>query len=394
MTAPFAATYEDVLVMMKQFLSARELRIGGEESVRYAVEAALREIIALRDWNCLRRLWRVPLVAMQITGTATYQASGGAYPYLITLAGATVPSWAADAQIRIGDNAVACDVDQVLSTTQFTLRPPRVPLADATGAAYKMDKSWYVLPAEFAAAWAPAEQNAWCSGRYIPFDEWHLYDKFGPLTGTTRYWTIGPAPNRLGTMALYIAPQPTTATEYDLIMKCKPRRLAVTGQDAWNYQGTVACVAGSTTVTGTSTSFKSITAGSIIRFSDSSTLKPTGSNGSNPYIFQQTIAAVDTEAQILTLGYAAPVSLAGVRYVISDPIDLDECIYDAFLRCCERQLAVATGMKGEDLRNVQMAYDIAVIQARMNDNKTRGIVVPTVRRTRRLADGAVLPPEE
>jgi hypothetical protein len=394
MTAPFAATYEDVLVMMKQFISARVLPVGGEESVRYAVEAALREVIALRDWNCLRRCWRVPLVAPQSDGTATYQASGGAYPYLVTLSGATVPTWAADAQFRLGDNALPCDVDQIISTTQFTLRSPRVPEADASGATYKLGKSWYALPAEFAAAWSPGERNAWCVGRYITFEDWHLYEKYGTLTGTTRYWTIGPAPNRLGTMALYISPYPNTATEYDFVMKCKPRRLAVTGQDAWNCQGTVTCTSGSATVVGAATAFKSIVAGSIIRFSDSATVKPTGSNGPNPYVFQQTISTVDTEAQTLTLGYAAPVSLAGVRYVISDPIDLDECIYDAFLRCCEKQLAQTTGMKGEDLRNVKAAYDMAVIQARMNDNKTRGIVVPSPRRARRLSDGAILPAEE
>lgn len=389
MSAPFTATYEDVLVMLKQFCTSKAISIGGEEMLRYSVESSLREIVSLRDWNCLRKPWRVPLVASQSTGTLTYQESGGAYPYLCTLLGATLPSWAGDAQVRIGDNALPCDVDQVLSATQFTLRPPRIPLEDATDATYKLGRSWYALPPEFVASWSPASHNAWGIGQYVSFDQWHILQKYHALSGTTSRWTIGPAPNRYGTMALYIEPWPSSLTAYDFVMKCRPRTLAVSGQDPWNSAGTATVTAGSAAVTLSGSLLKSIAAGSIIRFSDSVTEKPTGTYGKNPYVFQQSIASIDTEAQTLVLGSTSPVSLPGVRYVVSDPIDLDQCIYDAFLRCCEKQVAGSADLPVSKIMEINRAYDIAVTKAKIADTATRGITVPGTPVRHRLAHNAV-----
>lgn len=361
-------TYEDVLANLAAFAKARDIS-APQDTLRYAVESALRDIISARDWKCLRKTWRVPLQVPQTTGTATYSASGGAYPYLVTLSGATVPSWAADAQFRIGTYSTVCDVDQVISSTQFTLRSPRIPLEDVTTAStYSLGRSWYELPQEFVTSWSPIERNVWFVGKYVPFEEWHLLEQYDYYTGVGIRWTIGPAPNRYGTMALYVHPWPSSVSDLNFVMKCRPRPLAISGQESWCYAGTATVAANGTTVTGSSTIFKSIMAGAIIRFSDGST-KPTGTNGVNPYVFQQSITSVDTATQTLTLGAGAPVGLTGVKYTVSDPLDLDIGLYNAFVRNCEMQLTHAAGAK--DAAGVERQWQLALQSAKIADNSTR-----------------------
>ncbi len=368
MTAPFIATYDDVLQIVKAFAASHGAG-KDQASIRYCIEAALREIVTVRDWKCLHRPWRVPLQKPQTTGTVVYSASGGASDYLCTLTGATVPTWAADAQIRLGAHSVICDIDQIISSTEFTLRPPRIPAEDiTTGVSYTIGRGWYELPPEFLASWSPAERNARYIGEYVPFDQWHLLEKYRSLTGNVRRWTIGPALNRYGTMALYVDPWASSTSEYDFVMKCRPRVLSISGQDPWNYAGTVSVESGSATVTGDGTSFRSTMLGAIIRFSESAS-KPTGTNGINPYVFQQSITAVDTTAQTMTIGAVSSVALSGVKYMVTDPVDLDIGLYDAFLRCCEKYLAYTSGMK--DAAAIERQYQLAIQQAKITDNSAR-----------------------
>ena len=107
MATPLLWTYEDVLYRLLAFLKAHPTGPSVDQAtLRYCVESAAREIVTARDWQCQLRKWRIPLVANQVTGTLTYQPSGGEYPYLCTLTGATVPSWAADASVRIANGAL------------------------------------------------------------------------------------------------------------------------------------------------------------------------------------------------------------------------------------------------------------------------------------------------
>jgi len=303
------------------------------------------------------------LQATQTTGTVSYLATGGAYDYLCTLSGATLPSWAIDAQIRLGGYATVCDIDAIISDTEFTLRPPRVP-ADTTitAGAYSLGRSWYDLPADFVAAYPFTERSARFIGQYVPFETWHQQERYNSASGNAQYWTVGPVADMYGAMALYVHPWSATNAECDLIIKTRPRTLAISGTDLWNCAGTVSVTLGNPlTVTGSSTTFRDSMVGSLIRFSSGST-RPTGTNGENPYLFQQSIMAVDTTAQTLTMGAASTVALSGVKYVVTDPVDFNLAIYDAFLRNCEKQLAYAGGMK--DAEAVARRYLAALSQAR------------------------------
>ena len=367
---PQVQTYQDVLAAVTSFAQARGAGCS-QTTIRYAIEAAYREIISARDWNCLRKIHRVQLKATQKTGTCSYFATGGAYDHLCTLSGAILPDWAIDAQVRLGSYSTVCDIDAIISETEFTLRPPRVPADTAIAAgAYALGRSWYDLPADFVAAYPFTERSARFIGQYIPFETWHQQERYNSASGNAQYWTVGPVADLYGVTALYVHPWSSTNAECDLIIKTRPRTLAISGNDPWNYAGTVSVPANSLTVTGSSTTFRDSMVGSLIRFSSGST-RPTGTNGENPYLFQQSIMAVDTTAQTLTMGAAATVALSGVKYLVTDPVDFNLVLYDAFLRNCEKQLAYASGMK--DAEAVARRYQAALSQARAADAPIRGI---------------------
>ena len=71
------------------------------------------------------------------------------------------------------------------------------------------------------------------------------------------------------------------AKTLDLVYRRRPRELHHSGNASGDYVGTVSVTAGSTAITGASTTFTSSMEGSIIRLS-SGTTKPTDWSGSNP----------------------------------------------------------------------------------------------------------------
>jgi hypothetical protein len=388
----FVATYIDILYRLEAFIKSRSTTPSVDQAtIRSCVETALREIVSYREWKCMKRVWRVQLKATQTTGTVSYDASNNQ----LTLVGATWPADAADYSIRVGTNNVTCEIDAYVSPTVITLKSPNVPNDDLTDVTYTLGKPWYALPANFASSWSPANSNATFIGQYVPFEEWYLLDKYSTFTGTSRLWTIGPVPNKYNVTALYVYPWPASNEEYDLLMKFRPRRLSISGKDPWNYAGTVSMSLAGTTVTGsqsfsgttvtTPVQFKDLMLGSIIRFSDSSTL-PTDTNGTNPYVFQATIIDVDTAAKTLEIDTPSPYALSSVKYIVSDPLTLEEGLYDAFLRNCEKQLAYICGMK--DAQAVENQYLAVLFRAKIADSPVnqRSAAGESARRITRLRD--------
>jgi hypothetical protein len=77
--------------------------------------------------------------------------------------------------------------------------------------------------------------------------------------------------------------------------------------------------------------------GSIIRIGSSST-KPTGLAGTNPFIEERSILSVSGATE-LELDANAANTQSLVAYRITDPIDIHESMFDAFIACCRKQLA-------------------------------------------------------
>ena len=130
-------------------------------------------------------------------------------------------------------------------------------------------------------------------------------------------------------------------------------------------------------MTSSGASFTANMAGAIIRFSTGSTA-PTAPEGSiepdpegtdNPYFAQRVIASVDS-ATTLTLDAAVSSSttLTGVKYQISDPIDIEPfAMLSLFERMVEREFA--RGIRAEDLSRRETYVRDALIRAAGADHR-------------------------
>jgi len=390
MGLPFVQNADDVLESISSFIQSRPIGPSlNQYTKRRAIESALREIVTTRDWVTMMRQWRIQLLATQIGGyagdntggsTITYSASGGTYPYQVTLNNATFPSWAPGAELRIGDGFTPCDIATVISPTVATLQWPRVPSCDMTDADYAIGRSWYALPPEMMAFWAALGHNAWFIQGYIPFDEWQALDKYRAITGMVRKVAIGPAPTQMGQLALYVFPWSLNTEEMDMVLKVRPRPIKYWGVDGFCFQGSVYGTAGSATINGIGTSFYPGMVGASIRTSWNSGV-PTGSAGgvlgNNPYAEQHTIIAVTSTTQLtvdvpLSYNYGSGgTSPTGVGYKIADWVDVDESLYDAFVANAQRQLAHLAGFKVEEIKEIEAFYQTALSRAKCSDDRTR-----------------------
>jgi hypothetical protein len=80
--------------------------------------------------------------------------------------------------------------------------------------------------------------------------------------------------------------------------------------------------------------------GSILRLSPDSVNLPGGRMGPRPYKFERRITAVSTSGQVINVDSSINADLTTVKYVISDPVDIDPSMTEAMLRNAERHTSI------------------------------------------------------
>jgi hypothetical protein len=403
--SPEVFTLEDALTAASLFVQVSEKPSIAQESVRMCCESALRVLCEAWDWNAMKKSIRV-LLQPTVTGVNfTYAGTAGeSTDYGVTTVDREIISDTAwpgyespvtttldqagisvlDGTLRLGNYSLNCIINSVTNATHAQLDSQFHPSADYTTAqAYMLGFPKYPLPPEFAAGIVAAERNAFFIGTYVTPQQWFLLDKYRTFTGIVRHFTFMPDPNRYGQQALYVHPCPQTATEYDLQIKAWRRPMRLSGKEEWNYQGTITTNS-TTAVTGSGTAFDQRMVGAVLRVAGSGTKRPTGTAGANPYLFQQTIASV-TDTTHLTLTAAAPYSLSGVGYSVSDPCDVPQSLWECYKAACEVELSRYVAPK-EYAASIGR-YQIALRLARAADNMNSSIMgvgsgVSTVSRLR------------
>jgi len=152
--------------------------------------------------------------------------------------------------------------------------------------------------------------------------------------------------------------------------------------------GTVSGTAASTDLTGAGTAWDSSMVGSVIRLSASAKLAPTSLVGTNPAAFETVVAAV-VSATELTLSDPLPATFSGVKYEISDPIDIRvEVMENAFLACVELHIARVRNMIKE-MPTILGFYQQQLALARQQDSvsfmgRTVGLQGPYYQRLARM----------
>lgn len=344
---------------------------------RRAVLQAYRDLPNKRTWAYYYRHRIIKTNAAYSTGTIAYDHSGGSSERLVTLTSGTFPSWTARGKLVIGD--VHYDVETNPSTTTLTLTANSNPGADvASGTAYELYQSAYTLPADFRKIGRLFDQS---QNRQIPIlsalEQQASEGSFYKNTATPLFAAIKNDGDYYGNMSLVFTPPPDTAVTYDLMYEARPRELAIE-----NYStGTVSVSASSTTVTGLSTVFASTHVGAVIRFSSDGTNLPTSlvgvraSNLLNPFYAQRIVQTVATTTS-LTIDAALPGAVSAVKYVISDPIDIEaNAMFTAFLRAAELEMARLTTRNDVAVREA-FARQALIAAMEADERNPGGGVVP------------------
>lgn len=337
--------------------------------MRRAVEEAYRDLPLQAYWSYYRRREVINTVPSQSDGTVAYTHS----TRTVTLSGSTFPSGAENYRLIIGN--AHYDIESKTDSTHVILPAESNPGADvASGTAYTLYKSEYLLPENFRRMIAmyditqrrmiePVEDST----------EQMLQNAALWSPGVPLYYAIRNTGETLGRMSVIFSAPPSTSRGYDLMYDARPRQFGI----PWKYSdGTVSVASGSTTVTGSGTTFPSNCKGCVIRFSSNPADEPTGPYGSvvggnhvdNPYTFQTTIASY-TSGTSITLTDVAPQAFSGVSYTISDPIDIEDgAMYTAFLRLSEAKYASL--MNYDKVERREEAALRALLLAKESDKRT------------------------
>lgn len=363
-------TYQDVIEHLADvFQVDRKGRIL--RNLRRAVDEAYRDLPQYGYWSCYRRRLILTTVPSQTTGTIAYTHSSRT----VTLTGSTFPATAQAYRLIIGNTHF--DVESYTDSTHLVLPESSNPGADvASGTTYMLYKSEYLLPVGFRRLLGLYDTSQRRLLEVIEdITEQSLMQAALYSPGVPLYAAIRNTGETQGRLSLIFTPPPVSARNYELLYDTSPREFVI---NEVHSDGTVAVSSGSTSVTGTGTSFPSNCAGCVIRFSGNSGDEPTGPFGAmvnntdkdNPYVFQTTIAAY-TSATAITLTDAAPAAYSGVRYTISDPIDIEPgAMQTAYLRLAEAKFAVLMGLPDKEREFREAAANRAILVAKENDNRS------------------------
>lgn len=327
------------------------------QAARVALTDALNDFASLHKWSYFRTQGRVYLRPAYNTGTIAYSLSTNQ----ATLTDGVWPSWAAGAQLHV--QCVVSPVAVRVSDTVVTLDSALHLAEDKdAGTAYTLFQDAYELPSDFAQIETPLPEE-WGGLRYTPPTGylWGLQQSLA--CGTPEWFTIVPGrldPTRL---LMKVFPYADRAMTVDFVYH---RRMLPVVYDVGTVDGTVTTTASSTAVVGVGTAFAEDMVGTVFRAGrDSASPEAKGSHA-----FEAIVAAV-ADATHLTLATAAPRTLAGVGYSISDYIDLEQpAMATAFQWLVNQSAAAGAGHKSLKIATDQVS--LWLIKAREADSRYVG----------------------
>jgi hypothetical protein len=363
MSAPQMFTFYDCLSHLVDYAGGNPQESLVRDAKR-SIMSALREFANEHMWKYFYTTGRINVFGPFHDGTVTYTHTEGSYERVLTLAGGVWPSYARNGTVRIG--VVDYDVAERKSDTEITLSITNNPGADLpAGTTYILFQDTYPTPTDFIAIDQMMTENYVTLENCHPRDWLQMRRKIRS-TGMPLIFCITGDPNYAGAIAIRFYPYSDRNQTVDFIYRRRPRRIIIQEYTT----GTVSCSANRSTVTGIGTSFPMECPGAVIRFGQDSQKVPDGIEGSNPYVFERIVTAVNSPTEIIV---DAPLdtAISGVRFRISDPIDMElGVMQSAFLRCCEKALSEVRTFK--DRPDAMAIYKAALSDAMAADNRYQG----------------------
>lgn len=360
-------TYLDAFDIGVSFLQGHGQE-ASSEVIRRAIQEAHLDVINAYDWPSKEGVGRIHLHAAQSTGTVAYNAT----TRYLTLSGATWPDWVMNGSVVVDDTI--CEVESAVApvapataTTVIILHETLNPgVTVAAGASYSLICRWYPLPVDFVNFTGPMGRNTWAYGQPASMTEIAAFQRNWGSTGAVRYYAIGERPNAPGEKALFVWPFSAEDEPLDFTYQRRPRELQYSGRDAADCVGAIAVTAGSNAVVGVSTLFESGMVGAVLLVGRDGTNLPTGRYGLNRFSEQLRIYSV-TSATAIKAATNAVTSRAAVKYVVTDPIDIEACAQNAFLRYVEMHLAMARGIDVNKTHGGYSGQYVAIAEKAMRE---------------------------
>jgi hypothetical protein len=354
-------TYSDVLEFLTRLEGSStdtKVKLMAQE----AILSAYQELPTLKRWKYYYTRGRVKTDATYSTGTVTFDYTGGSSERILTLTGGTWPTNAARGIVLI-DN-VEYKVQTRVSDSIVTLSIDSNPGEDVASTTYNWWRDIYPLPVDFrgadvfidhAGSWEPVQAS--------PGTVLNLRANNQTANEPTHLTFISD-PDYIGAMAVFFQPPPRSVYNFDFMYARSPMPMRILDYST----GTISV--SSTTVTGTGTAWNDDMIGSLIRVPHSGVNQiPTGLAGLYPYAEQRVVTA-RASATSLTIDSAFDGTYSGVKYRISDFIDLDyHVMREAFRKLCEYRFA--ENLSRTDQGSRFRSYQISLQSAKEADGKRK-----------------------
>jgi hypothetical protein len=351
-------TWSDLVEHLTDWMGANPSGEARRDAKRASL-SALRATANAHGWSYYLTRGRLNTVASYATGTVSYDHTGGMFERLVALASGTWPSWAAQGTLMIND--VTYEVAERKSDTQITLSTNSNPGADvASTNAWTIYRDTFPLPTNFQSM---GELFIATHARLLGWEHpssWLARQRVYRGTSIPSTYTVLGETNYQNVLSIAFYPPPDQVYAVDYIYKRHPRPLRVESE----ISGKVSVGVGSTAVTGTGTAFASSMVGSVIRVGDASTV-PTARWGNAPAADERLVTAV-ASATSLTVDSGWSVVANGVKYVISDPVDIHVgSMLTALLRRAELETGHARNKR--DRAELEVAAQRELLMAREAD---------------------------
>lgn len=194
----------------------------------------------------------------------------------------------------------------------------------------------YDLPDDFRNLDEPSDEFNWWSGAYVTPDEAMKMERVNFQAGSPLHWTIIRSPIK-DAYVLKLVGYPTAVETIDFTYRREPRPLRWSGHEADARAGTISTsVASPLPIGGTNTAFSASMVGAILRIGTTTDI-PGPLTSITPYVSEREVLSYSSATAIAVDG--GYTSYSGVKYLITDPIDLPEHMHNVMLSGSEYWLA-------------------------------------------------------
>lgn len=322
---PIYYTAHDALIHLLDFTNDIPTARSNRKAMR-AVQSAYRDLVNAGPWSYFLREFRIALSA-PVSATADYDHTGGAFEREVVLGSGTWPSWAKYGRVIIG--GVHYEVEDLAAADTLTLPADNNPGADVGSGTVTLYRDTYQLPADFISTDLLFELQSSDGLQYVHTTDFVMARKKIERAGDSKVYAVMGDRDEMGRMQIRFLPYPTSAKNLDGIYFRRPREIVIQAYE----EGDVTATAASATIEGSGVEWNANMVGAVMRIAPTGEEFGTGSLDSDPRNFEQVAMAGQyayerriksvTDSNTLVVDAVMPANLTSVKYMISDPIELE-----------------------------------------------------------------------